>query len=578
MQYPKLAKHKQLLGVIIAAVLLTVIFVPFQKANAFTVTTTLPNAVGGAINNSVSGENFQITINVEAGELISIQSITLILDNGLASVKTATFNSAGTRTGGSDTLVIGNQLTISSFTANGGYGYGYGLVSSGYSFTSPYTYAFNNYGYGYIGGNTGGYANAGVTNFVNGLIGPGQITITGKLRTADLDTATPHTLDVLIDTGAGGNNNDQLVAPQLGFNVNANNNLVSVSVNVSANTPVGVTVPSTGDKVSISFGGSASGAVVVEKKTLSAINSQFPGAFTSVGSSTASFNVGSSTANTIGEVFEFDLSATSYSGSVRVTVPYNSALLSSGQSPSIFKWTGSAWEQGTNVSSNSTHVTGTFTSLSPVVAGALTPASSGGGSSSGGGGGGRGPVIISPDGTTPTTEPIPQEGDGSGGGGTGAVQWQTFSLDVEGTSYNIQYNITNGSVEDMMLDIDNRRLVVSVTSTNEDGNLKLRLPREVIDSKSGADGKSGTDQPFTVFLGDGTAATSEEGTPTATIRQISINFPAGTEEIQILGTFAVPEFGGIAAIILALSIVGIIIATARYATRNNRFSSFRGRL
>ncbi|WP_228369342.1 PEFG-CTERM sorting domain-containing protein [Candidatus Nitrososphaera gargensis] len=45
-----------------------------------------------------------------------------------------------------------------------------------------------------------------------------------------------------------------------------------------------------------------------------------------------------------------------------------------------------------------------------------------------------------------------------------------------------------------------------------------------------------------------------------------------------MGTFAVPEFGGIAAIILALSIVGIIIATARYATRNNRFSSFRGRL
>ncbi len=392
---------KQVVAIAVAAITLSVIFVPFQQASAFTVTTNLPNAVGGTINNSASGENFQITINVEDTELISIQSVIIILDNGKPSVKRATFDSAGNLASGDNTLVKGNKLTISPVATDNGYGYGYGSVSNGITGFSGYSYSFSSTN-NFISGNSGGPNNP-VTNPVTGLLGPGSITITGKIRTADLAAAS-HTLDVLIDTGAGGNNN-HLTAPQLSFTVNANNNVVSVSVSVPASTPININIPSAGAQVSISFGGGGSGSVVVEKKTLSALNAQIPTAFVSVGPSTATFAVSGSTATTVGDVFEFDLSAASVSGSITVTIPYNPALVPSGQSPTLFRWTGTVWEQATNVSFTSTTVTGTFSGLSPVVAGAFIPSSSGGGSSVGGG---RGPVVLLPSIIPPSVNVLPE--------------------------------------------------------------------------------------------------------------------------------------------------------------------------
>ncbi|MDP3779979.1 MAG: PEFG-CTERM sorting domain-containing protein, partial [Nitrosopumilaceae archaeon] len=46
-------------------------------------------------------------------------------------------------------------------------------------------------------------------------------------------------------------------------------------------------------------------------------------------------------------------------------------------------------------------------------------------------------------------------------------------------------------------------------------------------------------------------------------RTLSIMFPAGTEEIEIIGTFVVPEFGTIAVMILAVAIISIIAVSAR---------------
>jgi predicted secreted protein with PEFG-CTERM motif len=50
---------------------------------------------------------------------------------------------------------------------------------------------------------------------------------------------------------------------------------------------------------------------------------------------------------------------------------------------------------------------------------------------------------------------------------------------------------------------------------------------------------------------------------------LTIPFEAGAEEIEIVGTWIIPEFGAIAAIVLAVAIVGIIVATARYGKFNN---------
>jgi predicted secreted protein with PEFG-CTERM motif len=50
---------------------------------------------------------------------------------------------------------------------------------------------------------------------------------------------------------------------------------------------------------------------------------------------------------------------------------------------------------------------------------------------------------------------------------------------------------------------------------------------------------------------------------TSTDRTLTINFLAGTEEIEIIGTFVIPEFGTIAAMILAVAIISIIAISSK---------------
>jgi len=45
--------------------------------------------------------------------------------------------------------------------------------------------------------------------------------------------------------------------------------------------------------------------------------------------------------------------------------------------------------------------------------------------------------------------------------------------------------------------------------------------------------------------------------------EVTVMFPAGTEEIEIIGTFAIPEFGTIVALILAVAIISIIAVSAK---------------
>ena len=52
-------------------------------------------------------------------------------------------------------------------------------------------------------------------------------------------------------------------------------------------------------------------------------------------------------------------------------------------------------------------------------------------------------------------------------------------------------------------------------------------------------------------------------TTTSSDRTLTIQFPVGAEEIEIIGTFVVPEFGTIAVMILAVAIISIIAVSAR---------------
>ena len=146
---------------------------------------------------------------------------------------------------------------------------------------------------------------------------------------------------------------------------------------------------------------------------------------------------------------------------------------------------------------------------------------------------------------------------------TGGGEWTTFDLSAGGQTYPIEYMITGGSVENMTIHGENQTLGATISSTGN-GTLALRLPREVIDSKT----VEGTDADFAAFIDNAEYEEPGEIEPSEDTRTLLIGFPAGAGAIDVIGTSVIPEFSTIAVIMLAVAIVGIVIATARYGRFN----------
>ncbi|NNL59532.1 MAG: PEFG-CTERM sorting domain-containing protein [Nitrosopumilus sp.] len=128
-------------------------------------------------------------------------------------------------------------------------------------------------------------------------------------------------------------------------------------------------------------------------------------------------------------------------------------------------------------------------------------------------------------------------------------------IQVEGTDFMVNFEITGGKLLSITPDVDANSLIIAIDAF-DDGQLTITLPRELIDAKIGDN-----DDAFFVLV-DGEEVDFDE-TATSTDRTLVIAFPAGAEEIEIIGTHVVPEFGTIAALILAVAIISIIAVSAR---------------
>lgn len=390
----KLAKYRQVIGIAVAALVLTVIFVPFQKASAYTLSTTLPDASNNTSTQSVLGEKFTVSIDIQPGELIAISSIDALVDNGQPSVAKTTFTVSGTTaqySSGDHDMIKGNlTLTVPS-SSQYGYAYGYGLASNGITGPTGYSYAIS-YSNAFIGGNTGGYANA-VGNNLLGFVGPGTITITGYVNTALL-SAGSHTLDIVVNTGAGVNPS-QLVSPTLTFTVNANGDITTASVSSGTDSTTSFNA-SDGHLITVKldnvFG---SGQILTQSVTPSFLAAHYPNAFSAIDGIAATFSVGTSAVHTAGTIYDLDTIEISFGGFAYVTISYDPDLLPSGSTPRFYHYNGVGWEDLTYSVDTTLHtVTGKLTSLSPVVAGYVSSTSSSTTTTTIGGNGGGGSVII----------------------------------------------------------------------------------------------------------------------------------------------------------------------------------------
>ena len=129
------------------------------------------------------------------------------------------------------------------------------------------------------------------------------------------------------------------------------------------------------------------------------------------------------------------------------------------------------------------------------------------------------------------------------------------SVIVQDSTDLISYEITNGKLLNVIPDLDAVSLLIYIETTDA-GSITLTIPRSVLDASI----NDGDDEFF--VLVDGEEVDFEE-IKTSVDRTLTIDFLAGTEQIEIIGTFVIPEFGTIAAMILAVAIISIVAISAK---------------
>ena len=112
----------------------------------------------------------------------------------------------------------------------------------------------------------------------------------------------------------------------------------------------------------------------------------------------------------------------------------------------------------------------------------------------------------------------------------------------------LDWTISNGDVLSMHVDEEASSLVIEIDST-DDGELFVGLNADYIGSDDGTF--------FIIVNGEEWQDYEQAG------MDLYIDIPAGTESVEIVGSYAVPEFGTIAMIVLAVAIVSIIAITAK---------------
>ena len=138
----------------------------------------------------------------------------------------------------------------------------------------------------------------------------------------------------------------------------------------------------------------------------------------------------------------------------------------------------------------------------------------------------------------------------------------TYNLKIDNTTIPIKYQISgNGNkLNSFTAQKDNATLLASISSQT-DGKLTVELPRSVMDSKK----QGNKDDDYAVFE-DGQDASADEVKNNDQVRTLAINFDKGSQEISIIGTQIVPEFGNITivTIVLAIIIITIVVTSAKY--------------
>ena len=133
---------------------------------------------------------------------------------------------------------------------------------------------------------------------------------------------------------------------------------------------------------------------------------------------------------------------------------------------------------------------------------------------------------------------------------------KNFQLDAGNSgTFDVKYTIRGGTVENIEIEPENLGLLIKINAL-DDGKIVLELPRESIDAEK----QNGEDEKFIILVND-VQTTYDQIRSESTVRTVGINFEKGDSEIQIIGTYVIPEFGTIVMIILTIGILASILLT-----------------
>ncbi len=134
---------------------------------------------------------------------------------------------------------------------------------------------------------------------------------------------------------------------------------------------------------------------------------------------------------------------------------------------------------------------------------------------------------------------------------------ETFDVDAgsHGT-FDVTYTIKGGTIKDMIVDEEQFAIIIQIDATDE-GTITLDLPREFI----GAEKQDGKDDTFIILIDGIEVAYQESVVPESDSRVITINFGEENSDIEVIGTYVVPEFGTIIMMILVIGIMATILVS-----------------
>ena len=122
-------------------------------------------------------------------------------------------------------------------------------------------------------------------------------------------------------------------------------------------------------------------------------------------------------------------------------------------------------------------------------------------------------------------------------------------VDEAGKGVDITYAVDRKAVN-AVVNQEQKTITFTLAGVGDKGDFKVVLPEKLITS------------PSAVWV-DGVQVTSFQTEPTSDGIRMSIPIEANSEEIVIIGSSVIPEFGALAAIVFAIAIVSVIAIGAR---------------